>query len=104
MRFIKDKGKRQPTKLDEFINKNKSYCPMAFREIYVDNAGQYRLCCHATQRDDLKKYQDNSYKKMIFDWINDNKSEIIKDLQSGKRMKFILNKLIETENKVIDYV
>ena len=29
--------------------------------------------------------------------------EIIKDLQSGKRMKFILSKLIETENKV-DYV
>lgn len=86
----------------ELISKNKSYKIYPFfwgREgeinykVKINNKIKY-----------LKKYQHNSYKKIIFDWINDNKSEIIKDLQSGKRMKFILSKLIETENKVIDYV
>lgn len=28
---------------------NKSYCPKAFSEIYVDNRGKYRLCCHAQE-------------------------------------------------------
>ena len=86
----------------ELILKNKTYKIFPF---FWGRAGD--INCEIKIHDKtkyLKKYQDNSYKKMIFDWINDNKSEIIKDLQSGKRMKFILNKLIETENKVIDYV
>jgi organic radical activating enzyme len=83
MKFIKDKGKRQPTKLDEFVNKNKSYCPMAFREIYVDNAGQYRLCCHATQREDLKKYQDNN--TLPFEYFRSDEMEQIRnDMFLGK--------------------
>ena len=31
----------------EIYNKNKSICAKAFREIYADNGGRYRLCCHA---------------------------------------------------------
>lgn len=26
---------------------NKTYCPLPFKEIYVSNAGEYKLCCHA---------------------------------------------------------
>ena len=33
--------------VDEFYKKNKSYCAMPFKEIYGDNAGRYKLCCHA---------------------------------------------------------
>ena len=31
----------------EYLQKNKSYCVMPFNEIYADNAGRYKLCCHA---------------------------------------------------------
>ena len=31
----------------DFYKKNKSYCSMPFKEIYGDNAGRYKLCCHA---------------------------------------------------------
>ena len=30
----------------KFYKENKSYCSMPFKEIY-DNAGRYKLCCHA---------------------------------------------------------
>ncbi|MEJ6809393.1 MAG: twitch domain-containing radical SAM protein [Amylibacter sp.] len=29
------------------MKQNKSICPAAFHEIYADNGGRYRLCCHA---------------------------------------------------------
>ena len=46
----------------KFYNKNKSYCAMPFKEIYGDNAGRYRFCCHATEYDPIKKYvQENSF-------------------------------------------
>ena len=35
------------SKVKEFYKKNKSYCSMPFKEIYGDNAGRYKLCCHA---------------------------------------------------------
>ena len=56
MKFLKERGKRHAVNKDKFAETNTSYCPMAFREIYVDNGGRYRLCCHASQREDLKKY------------------------------------------------
>jgi len=31
----------------KIMKANKSICPVAFHEIYADNAGRYRLCCHA---------------------------------------------------------
>ncbi len=33
--------------IKKFYKKNKSYCAMPFKEIYGDNAGLYKLCCHA---------------------------------------------------------
>ena len=33
--------------IKKFYNKNKSYCSMPFKEIYANNGGVYKLCCHA---------------------------------------------------------
>tara|TARA_A100001035_G_scaffold41882_1_gene29083 strand:- start:4080 stop:5219 length:1140 start_codon:yes stop_codon:yes gene_type:complete len=35
------------TEVKKFYKRNKSYCAMPFKEIYGDNAGRYKLCCHA---------------------------------------------------------
>lgn len=86
MKFINDKGKRQPTNLEKFAQENTSYCPMAFREIYVDNGGRYRLCCHARQRDDLKKYNDEN--TLPFDYFRSPELEQIRnDMFEGKPIK-----------------
>ena len=35
------------SEIKKFYKNNKSYCSMPFKEIYGDNAGRYKLCCHA---------------------------------------------------------
>mgnify|MGYP000570779836 FL=1 len=40
----------------KFYEKNKSYCSMPFKEIYADNAGSYRFCCHAKRYPPTAKY------------------------------------------------
>ena len=37
--------------IKKFYEKNKSYCTMPFKEIFSDNAGRYKLCCHAQKMD-----------------------------------------------------
>jgi len=62
---------------------NKSFCPMAFKEIYTDNSGQYRLCCHAKQNNDLKKY--NSSNTLPFEFFTSEEMENIRnDMFEGK--------------------
>lgn len=39
------------SEIKEFYKKNKTYCAMPFKEIYGDNAGRYKLCCHAKRMD-----------------------------------------------------
>lgn len=39
------------SEIRKFYEKNKSYCAMPFKEIYGDNAGRYKLCCHARKMD-----------------------------------------------------
>ena len=46
--------------LEDLAKRNKSYCPAAFREIYVDGSGQYKPCCYFGKNDDLKKYKDDT--------------------------------------------
>ena len=43
----------------DFYKRNKSFCPKAFKEIYVDSAGRYRLCCHARPKKDNIKWDKN---------------------------------------------
>ena len=39
------------SEVKKFYKNNKSYCAMPFKEIYGDNAGRYKLCCHAKPSD-----------------------------------------------------
>ena len=56
---------------------------MAFREIYADNAGQYKLCCHAKYNNDLKKY--NSSNTLPFEFFTSEEMENIRnDMFEGK--------------------
>lgn len=58
---------------------NKSYCAIPFTEIYVDNAGTYRLCCHAG----LSGHKDNE--SLPFDYFHSEYMEDIRDkMMSGK--------------------
>ena len=62
---------------------NNSYCPTAFREIYANNAGQYKLCCHANVRDNLKKY--NTSNTLPFEFFTSEEMEKIRtDMFEGK--------------------
>ena len=46
----------QESEIKKFYEKNKSYCSMPFKEIYGDNAGRYRFCCHANVHPGTIKY------------------------------------------------
>jgi len=43
--------------IKNFLKENKSYCPRAFRDIYADNKGRYRLCCEAEASKPLDKFK-----------------------------------------------
>lgn len=46
--------------IEKFYENNKSYCSMPFKEIYGDNAGRYKLCCHASDYHPITKYNTNN--------------------------------------------
>lgn len=46
-------------RISEFAKDNKTYCPAAFTEIYVDSAQRYRLCCHAWPMKDMQVFKEN---------------------------------------------
>ena len=46
----------QESEIQKIFKKNKSYCPMPFKEIYADNAGRYKFCCHANIHPSTIKY------------------------------------------------
>lgn len=64
---------------------NKSYCPKAFKEIYSDSAGRYRLCCHARPN---KTYNANVNDTLPFDYFLSNEIE-------EYRQKMFENELID---------
>ena len=63
----------------ELMLKNKSFCPIAFREIYVDNAGRHRLCCHAHFDPKFSKFSEE--KTLPFDYFMSNEMEEIRWIQ-----------------------
>ena len=52
---------------------NGSYCPLIFNEIYADNSGEYRLCCHAKSTKTSQKYKSQNHKP--FDYFMSNEME-----------------------------
>tara|TARA_B100001057_G_scaffold69151_1_gene62919 strand:+ start:313 stop:1506 length:1194 start_codon:yes stop_codon:yes gene_type:complete len=49
---------------NQYLTLGKTYCPLPFKEIYADNDGNYKLCCHANMRQSFK-VQD----MLPFDWF-----------------------------------
>lgn len=64
----------------------KSYCPLAFKEIYMDSAGSYRLCCHSSSQNNLQKF--NNSNSTPFDFFHSTEMEKIRnDMLNNKPIK-----------------
>jgi len=63
-------------KYKEIMRKNKSLCPAAFKEIYADNAGRYRLCCHAKANKKITTYNED--RTLPFDYFLSEEMEEIR--------------------------
>jgi MoaA/NifB/PqqE/SkfB family radical SAM enzyme len=61
----------------EFFKTNKSFCPAAFREIYVDSNGRYRLCCHARPVAKVREWKES--KIAPFEYFNSDEMEDIRN-------------------------
>lgn len=72
------------SEIRKFYEKNKSYCAMPFKEIYGDNAGRYKLCCHA-KRMDWKYTTSNTTPFKYF--FSPEMEEIRNKMLSGKKIK-----------------
>lgn len=63
----------------------KTYCAVAFRQIYSDNAGRYRLCCHADDHPELEKY--NTRNRTPFDhFLGAEMEDIRNSMMAGERI------------------
>ena len=72
--------------IKEFYEKNKSYCAMPFKEIYSDNTGFYKLCCHAKQTNELKKFTTQN--TTPFEFFNSTEMEEIRNkMLIGEKIK-----------------
>ena len=48
------------------MERNKSFCPAAWHEIYADNSGRYRLCCHAMPSKEFNRLSFTEEKDLPF--------------------------------------
>jgi MoaA/NifB/PqqE/SkfB family radical SAM enzyme len=69
--------------IKKFYEKNKSYCTMPFKEIFSDNAGRYKLCCHAQKMD--WKYTANNTTPFKF-FFSPEMEEIRNKMLSGEKL------------------
>jgi organic radical activating enzyme len=70
--------------IKKFYENNKSYCSMPFKEIYGDNAGRYKLCCHA-KKTNWKYTTTNTTPFKYF--FSPEIEEIRNKMLSGKKIK-----------------
>ena len=71
------------SEIREFYKKNKTYCAMPFKEIYGDNAGRYKLCCHAKKMN--WKYTTTNTTPFKF-FFSPEMEEIRNKMLSGKKI------------------
>lgn len=72
--------------IQKLMKKNKSYCNMAFNEIYTNSAGNYKLCCHAKRDKALEKY--NSAHTPPFEFFFSPEMEKIRNkMMSGEKIE-----------------
>ncbi|MAD25233.1 MAG: hypothetical protein CMO44_13775 [Verrucomicrobiales bacterium] len=72
------------SEIRKFYEKNKSYCAMPFKEIYGDNAGRYKLCCHAKKMD--WKYTTTNTTPFKF-FFSPEMEEIRNKMLSGEKIR-----------------
>jgi len=72
------------SEIKQFYEKNKSYCAMPFKEIYGDNAGRYKLCCHAKKMN--WKYTTTNTTPFKY-FFSPEMEEIRNKMLSGKKIK-----------------
>ena len=65
---------------------NDTYCPVAFNQVYADNGGKYRLCCHASPNHTLDHMRvDNT---LPFDYLMSDEMEDIRlQMLSGEKIQ-----------------
>lgn len=68
------------------MNSNKSFCPVAFREIFIDQSGRYRLCCHSREIKEFKDFRED--KTLPFDYfLSEHMENIRQKMFEGKKIK-----------------
>lgn len=60
------------------MERNKSFCPAAWHEIYADNVGRYRLCCHARPIKEFEHMNFTEEKDLPFDYFLSEEMENIR--------------------------
>jgi hypothetical protein len=63
----------------------KTYCAAAFRQVYSDNAGRYRLCCHAADHPDLKQFNTRNTSPFKY-FLSEEMENIREQMLSGDRV------------------
>ena len=71
--------------IKKFYNKNKSYCSMPFKEIYANNGGVYKLCCHALRDTRLEKYTTQNTNPFDY-FFSPEMEEIRNKMMSGEKI------------------
>ena len=71
--------------IKKFYQDNKSYCVMAFKEIYADNAGRYKLCCHAKPMKQLEKYRTTNTPPFKY-FLSSEMEEVRNKMLSGEKI------------------
>ena len=67
------------------MERNKSFCPAAWHEIYADNSGRYRLCCHAMPSKEFNRLSFTEEKDLPFDYfLSDAMEEVRQKMIEGE--------------------
>ena len=75
----------QESEIKKFYEKNKSYCSMPFKEIYGDNAGRYRFCCHASEYSPIMKYTTSNTTPFKY-FFSPEMDEVRNKMMSGEKI------------------
>lgn len=71
--------------IKNFLKENKSYCPRAFRDIYADNKGRYRLCCEAEASKPLDKFNLDTHTPFEY-FLSEEMEEVRNMMLEGIRL------------------
>lgn len=62
---------------------NSTYCTAPFHQIYCDNGGRYRLCCHAGPNKSIEKYSSTTHTPFEY-FMSAEMEQIRQDMVEGK--------------------